>query len=46
MITTRQAINTLHRIYDEIYSEIIGETYQKRYRNEYLLKEEPFFGRL
>jgi hypothetical protein len=42
MITTRQAINTLHRIYNEIYSEIIGETYQKRYRSEYLLEEEPF----
>lgn len=42
MITTKQAINTLHRIYNEIYSEIIGEIYQKRYRSEYLLEEEPF----
>lgn len=42
MITTRTAINTIQRILEEFYTEILGEKYRKRYRNEYQLNEIQF----
>lgn len=42
MITTQRAINTIQRILEEFYTEVLQEKYVKAYRNEYHLNEEAF----